>query len=120
MKTLLAKMLIILFVAVPVAVLVMASKSPREAHAAQIARGKYLVTYGGCNDCHTPLKLTEKGPQPDFARLLSGHPENAKLPPPPRMENNPWFAATAGFAKATDTMPPATSSRRSMAKVGHC
>ena len=21
---------------------------------AQIARGKYLVTIGGCNDCHTP------------------------------------------------------------------
>ena len=23
----------------------------------KIARGKYLVTIAGCNDCHTPLKM---------------------------------------------------------------
>ena len=35
----------------------------------QIARGKYLVTIGGCNDCHTPGALLGK---PDFSRTLSG------------------------------------------------
>jgi hypothetical protein len=30
--------------------------------ASQVARGKYLVGFGGCNDCHTPLKFTHKGP----------------------------------------------------------
>src|SRR5215831_11383682 len=39
------------------------------------ARGKYLVTAIGCNDCHTPLKVGPKGPEPDMSRFLSGHPE---------------------------------------------
>lgn len=29
--------------------------------------------------------------------MLSGHPQDAKLPPPPKLENSPWFAATAGM-----------------------
>jgi mono/diheme cytochrome c family protein len=36
---------------------------------AEIARGKYLVTVGGCNDCHTPGALLGK---PDFSRALGG------------------------------------------------
>jgi len=43
---------------------------------ARVERGKYLVTVGGCNDCHTPLKMGPKGPEPDFSRMLSGHPES--------------------------------------------
>lgn len=39
------------------------------------ARGKYLVSSIGCNDCHTPLKMGPKGPEPDMSRFLSGHPE---------------------------------------------
>src|SRR5271170_4872271 len=35
----------------------------------QVARGKYLVTISGCNDCHTPGALLGK---PDFSRALSG------------------------------------------------
>jgi len=46
----------------------------------QVKRGEYLVGYGGCNDCHTPKLFTPKGPEPDPARLLSGHPASAKLP----------------------------------------
>jgi mono/diheme cytochrome c family protein len=34
-----------------------------------VARGKYLVTIGGCNDCHTPGALLGK---PDFSRALGG------------------------------------------------
>ena len=39
-----------------------------------VERGQYLVTIGGCNDCHTPLKLGPNGPEPDMTRMLSGHP----------------------------------------------
>jgi len=63
----------------------------------RLDRGRYLVSFGGCSDCHTPLKMGPKGPEPDMTRLLSGHPETAKLPPPPKLENTPWFAATAGM-----------------------
>lgn len=69
--------------------------------ASLIERGRYLTTFGGCNDCHTPLKMGPEGPDPDFSRLLSGHPEETKLPPPPNLENSPWFAATAGMTAWT-------------------
>jgi hypothetical protein len=45
------------------------------AAATRVGRGKYLVTVIGCNDCHTPLKMTPQGPAPDMERFLSGHPE---------------------------------------------
>ncbi|MFO1371439.1 MAG: hypothetical protein U1F42_03275 [Candidatus Competibacteraceae bacterium] len=32
------------------------------------ARGAYLVTALGCADCHTPLKMGAKGPEPDLSR----------------------------------------------------
>jgi hypothetical protein len=38
-------------------------KDPASApKSAILARGKYLVTLGGCHDCHTPKLMTEKGP----------------------------------------------------------
>ena len=50
--------------------------------AALVARGAQLVTMGGCNDCHTPMKFdAEIGmPVPDMTRMLSGHPEGAPDP----------------------------------------
>jgi mono/diheme cytochrome c family protein len=45
-----------------------------------IKRGEYLVTVGGCNDCHTPKTFSDKGMDLDRTRLLSGHPENSTLP----------------------------------------
>ena len=45
----------------------------------QIARGKYLVNIGGCNDCHSPKVMTPMGPIPDSTRLLSGHPSDQPL-----------------------------------------
>ena len=45
-----------------------------------IARGNYLVQFGGCNDCHTPKVMTAMGPVPDTTRLLSGHPANQPVP----------------------------------------
>jgi mono/diheme cytochrome c family protein len=62
---------------------------------ARVARGEYLVKTGFCNDCHTPLKMGKEGPEPDMTRMLSGHPEAMKLPPPPRLGDGPWaFVAT--------------------------
>ena len=49
--------------------------------ASTVERGQYLVTIGGCNDCHTPWKLGPKGPEPDVTRMLSGHPQNLPMPP---------------------------------------
>jgi mono/diheme cytochrome c family protein len=43
----------------------------------QIERGKYLVTIGGCNDCHTPGYFLGK---PDFSRRLGGSDVGFGLP----------------------------------------
>ena len=66
--------------------------------AKRIERGKYLVTIGGCNDCHTPFKMGPNGPEPDMSKMLSGHPEQMKMPPPPKVAM-PWM----GVFSATDT-----------------
>jgi len=63
--------------------------------AKRIERGKYLVTIMYCNDCHTPFKMGPKGPEPDMSRMLSGHPENMKLPPPPKT-SGPWVMVGSG------------------------
>ena len=63
---------------------------------ARIARGEYLVTVGGCNDCHTPLKMGANGPEPDMSRMLSGHPQQLAMPPAPKLGNSPWVWIGAG------------------------
>ena len=56
-----------------------------------VQRGKYLVTVAGCNECHTTKTFGPDGPQPDTSRLLAGHPEQMKMPPPPRLPpHEPW------------------------------
>jgi mono/diheme cytochrome c family protein len=49
----------------------------------QVKRGQYLVNAMMCHDCHTPHKLGPNGPELDTSRLLSGHPENLKMPAAP-------------------------------------
>ncbi len=44
---------------------------------AQIARGKYLVTVSGCNDCHTPGYFFGK---PDMSRFLGGSDVGFEIP----------------------------------------
>lgn len=66
----------------------------------QIQRGEYLVQFGDCSACHTPLKFGPHGPEPDLSRFLSGHPEETKLPLP-ELKPGPWFAATAGMTAWT-------------------
>jgi len=60
--------------------------------AAQIARGKVLVSLGSCNDCHTPWHMGPKGPEPDMTRMLSGHPQDLQVPPAPAPQG-PWITS---------------------------
>ena len=64
--------------------------SAKDAAAARIERGKYLVTSGGCNDCHTPMKMGPGGAEPDMSRMLSGHPAGVQMPAPPKLPEGPW------------------------------
>src|SRR6266478_5575586 len=43
----------------------------------QITRGKYLVTFGGCNDCHTPGYFFGN---PDMSRFLGGSDVGFEIP----------------------------------------
>lgn len=47
------------------------------ADGAQIARGEYLVTIAGCNDCHTPGYFFGK---PDRSRFLGGSDVGFEIP----------------------------------------
>lgn len=60
-----------------------------------VARGEYLVTIIGCNDCHTPFRMGPNGPEPDMTRALSGHPEQLVMPPAPALGQGPWLWAGA-------------------------
>jgi len=88
----------VLAVAAAATLAVSASARAQFAGADTIARGKYLVTVAVCNDCHTPWKMGDKGPEPDMSRMLSGHPEGLALPPPPAQQG-PWIMN----ASATNT-----------------
>ena len=66
----------------------------------KIARGKYLVTIAGCNDCHTPLKMGENGPEPDYSRMLSGHPESVVVKSAARVPDEPWLVTTTATTTA--------------------
>jgi mono/diheme cytochrome c family protein len=69
---------------------VSSQQSKATSASSQVERGKYLVTVEGCNDCHTPWKMGAQGPEPDMSRMLSGHPEGMKMPPPPAA-SGPWM-----------------------------
>jgi mono/diheme cytochrome c family protein len=85
------------------------------ADAAQVARGKYLVTVMVCNDCHTPMVMGPSGPMHDMTRMLSGHPGSPALPPPPKLPEGPWnwvgsadltaFAGPWGISYARNLTP---------------
>jgi len=64
-----------------------------------VERGKYLVRIGGCHDCHTPLRMGPRGPEPDMSVMLSGHPQALVMPPPPAL-SAPWMFAGAATSTA--------------------
>jgi mono/diheme cytochrome c family protein len=57
------------------------AKAPAQSAA---ERGKYLVTVGGCNDCHSPKKIVNGVPEVDMDKLLSGNPAGDKFPKVPK------------------------------------
>ncbi|HUM03384.1 MAG TPA: diheme cytochrome c-553 [Thermoanaerobaculia bacterium] len=65
-----------------------------------VQRGAYLVRIMGCNDCHTPMKMGPKGPESDMTRMLTGHPADLKLPPPPDLGKGPWVWTGSGSMTA--------------------
>jgi mono/diheme cytochrome c family protein len=73
----------------------LAIADPPPADAALVERGRYLVTTSGCHDCHTPLKMTENGPEPDMSRMLSGHPESFAISAPPANPGEEWMMVAA-------------------------
>jgi mono/diheme cytochrome c family protein len=66
------------------------TKGPTKQNAAlqdaATGRGKRLVETHDCHACHTPMKMGPKGPEPDTAMALSGHPEKLVMPPPPKLD----------------------------------
>ena len=46
----------------------------------QVKWGEHLTRIAGCNDCHTPKKMTDHGPEIDWDLMLSGHPANGSDP----------------------------------------
>ncbi|MCO6490063.1 MAG: c-type cytochrome [Phaeodactylibacter sp.] len=66
----------------------------------QVARGQYLVTISGCNDCHSPKKMTPHGPEPDPDRLLSGHPQNEPLAQVDTADLRNWALFSPGLTAA--------------------
>ncbi len=49
-------------------------------YASQVEWGAHLVIIAGCDDCHSPKKMTPQGPMPDESRRLSGHPADGTIP----------------------------------------
>jgi mono/diheme cytochrome c family protein len=86
-------------IAAVAAALILAS-SARAGGDDRVARGRYLVTVAGCNDCHTPLEMGPKGPRPDLTRLLSGHPESLRMPAAPALPAGPWGFVGSGTMTA--------------------
>ena len=66
-----------------------------------IERGNLLVNAIGCHDCHTPKKMTEKGPVLDMDRLLSGHPSDEVLPPYDSNTAKSYVLFSMGLTTAT-------------------
>jgi hypothetical protein len=91
--------LISLLALVSVAVVVAASqkKTPATPSREQLLkRGEYMVTIGGCHDCHTPWIIQPDGkPGPDMTRQLSGHPEQFPISQPAQIRSDRWAVATA-------------------------
>lgn len=49
-------------------------------YTSQVQWGAHLVSIAGCNDCHTPKKMTDRGPVDDTSLMLSGHPVQGPVP----------------------------------------
>ena len=59
--------------------------------------GAHIVTISGCNDCHTPKKMSDHGPVLDSSLLLAGHPAQIPIPDINRAEIESKGLAVAGM-----------------------
>ena len=59
--------------------------------------GEHLVSIAGCNDCHSPKKMTPMGPEIDSSLLLAGHMTGS---PQPDIDRK--MAAAKGLIVTTD------------------
>ena len=84
----------VLPIVVAAAALIPAAVLAQSAPTDRVKRGEYLVTIGGCHDCHTPLVMGSNGPEPDMKRALSGHPQDIAIRGPTPLPE-PWMAAFA-------------------------
>ncbi len=88
---------LLLLATVYASVYFVASASEPQSDAAQIERGRYLVSVGGCGDCHTPKKMSEVGPVEDSTLLLSGQQAGEPVADPPAgLSMTGWVAACNG------------------------
>jgi hypothetical protein len=70
--------------------------APRLSKTEQLQRGKYLVTIGGCHDCHTPWIMQPDGkPGPDMSRALSGHPQDFPIAQPAKHTSDRFTVSIA-------------------------
>jgi mono/diheme cytochrome c family protein len=60
-----------------IALAALAGSAQAQTNRAEVARGKYLVDFGGCIDCHTPGYFFGK---PDMARALGGSEVGFEIP----------------------------------------
>jgi hypothetical protein len=56
-----------------------------------VAKGKYLVTIMGCNDCHSPKVFGPEGMRPNPDLLLSGHPADMPIGRIDTSLIGPWY-----------------------------
>lgn len=70
----------------------------KNANSARIERGRYLVTVGGCDDCHSPKVMSPSGPIPHPTKRLSGQQADAQVPeiPAGALAPGKWMALTNG------------------------
>ena len=59
----------------------LAAPPKKSTHDLQVEHGRYLVMFGGCNDCHSPKKPMSM--EPDQTRMLSGRPATTPAPAKP-------------------------------------
>jgi mono/diheme cytochrome c family protein len=69
---------------------------PGKSLSERVEHGRYLVTLGGCNHCHSPKTMSPSGPVPHPLKLLSGYPAETNIPeiPAASLAKDKWGAIT--------------------------
>lgn len=66
-----------------------------------VKRGDYLIKIAGCDDCHSPKRMGERGPELIPELRLSGYPQNGKLPPADeKMQKSGWVLMAPDLTSA--------------------